>query len=189
MNWKPSWKISASVVVLGVLMAGMYTILMVKYSEMYLAFNLIFLCILYTSAVIQGIQWFSRGEQVSVRQNITRSAAYTLLFSISFIAGGLWMGASFVALILIAVICILYGTIFSLKDFKGIFRDGWGTFLTIMSAPVLLIIWLVMFGVNSSESISRTMIYQYLLLGGVIYWILFAIAISGFRRYLLKQSS
>ncbi|MEW4371947.1 hypothetical protein [Paenibacillus kandeliae] len=186
MNWKPSWKMSASVVVLGVLMAGMYTILLDRYDQMDLAFNLIFLCILYTSAVIQGIQWFSRGEQVSIRQNIMRSAAYTLLFSASFVAGGLWMGAAFSALVLIAIICILYGTIFSLKDFKGIFRNGWGTFLTIMSAPVLLIIWLAMFGTNSSESMNRMMIYQYLLLGGVIYWILFTIAVTGFKRYLLK---
>ncbi|WP_411348298.1 hypothetical protein [Paenibacillus sp. WLX2291] len=184
MNWKPSWKISASVVVLGLLLAGVYDGLPVGAGTL---FSLPLLCVLYASLVVRGIHWIGYQDDQSVKQNVVCIATYYVLFLVTFAIGGIGMGHWGSELVMITIIVLLYGLIYSLGSFKTYFRKGWEMFLTIMVLPVLLILWLIMFGITDGVNISLTVFYEYLIIAGILYWVLFTAVILGFGKHILKH--
>ncbi|MFD1887246.1 hypothetical protein [Paenibacillus wenxiniae] len=182
-----SWKLSLGVILAAIGLSALSGWWLGGLVDGGSSFNLIVVFMLYTSLVIKAMNWLSYNKEEHISYNLQRLAAYVGIYAISFVVSGLIIGVSGRDAIMLAVISVGFGAIYSLNDLKYVFRQGWSMFLTVMIIPVFLVVWLIMYGLTMDSWFNIDSMYDYFIVSGVVYWLLVICTLALFSRYIVKQ--
>lgn len=185
MKQSKRWIMVIGLIIVGSITAVLYTNLALRDGGN--MFNMILLFVLLSSIIFRGIVYFSFNPKQQYQKNIISIAFYYITFVVAFTLVAYNLNEPSAEALNIAFVMLLLGSIHALNSLHEVFQRGWGTFFTLMIIPLLLIMWLVMFGITDGSAIERYEVYAYLQLSGILYWGLVSAVIWGFSNRILKS--
>lgn len=183
-RWNPL-RIVIGVIAAGFLFAAMFS----KWSSMMMNMLTLALALsLLSSVVLWGIQRLVYRPEQAIRMNIRYILLSYSLFLLSFFSFSTILNQPAADAFKMTLLILLIGSAYGLSSWDKIFKKGWNSFFVVMIIPVFLIMWLTMFGLTAGGNLTNSMLYNFLLFSGIIYWVIIGSVMWIFKDRILKKS-